>query len=302
MQKGFRLRDLLGKVCLPLLLALALPHWETARAEAKAIDVLPGAFGESIDTLDDAISARCIGYADRALRKLLEDFELAAQGIPQSGYLQILQTTLLLPETQPPDATDIERAIWAEIYESTACVVSFVVIDNSLNAGVVPYAEFTGRFGDYAVRQDGSVESVSLRGIRNHFFTDPVVPGVRVINMGSYYNTHYTLPDSAGVSDAKFLDGDRDVFPEGFTSTGHKLRLEDETICREPVLVLYAPNMEAGDSSEETTEPIVGPDIAALRIDDPDVDATDIGDVRRYLENKLYEAICPGFGEDDPGA
>lgn len=50
------------------------------------------------------------------------------------------------------------------------------------------------------------VERFSLRGIRNRFFADPVVPGVRVINMGSHCNgiyTHIVLPD---LSRAKRLD------------------------------------------------------------------------------------------------
>lgn len=199
-------------ICLALLLALALPYGANARAEAKAIDVLPGAFGEAIDTLDDALGGRCIEYADRALQALLKDFEYyfesMIEGTPQKGYLQILQTTLLLPESLPPDATDTERAVWAELYDGTACIVSFVTIDNSMNLSDVSYAGVSGLIGDYAVLPDGSVKSVSLRGIRSRFFAGPVVPGVRVINMGSHYNTHYTLPALTDSHDAKPLDSD----------------------------------------------------------------------------------------------
>lgn len=210
-RRGTRMRSLLETVCLTLLLALALPHSVTARAEAKAIDVLPGAFGESIDMMDGATRERCIEYADRAREALLGDFERVMEEMRQEGYLQILQTTLLLPGSLPPDATDTDRAIWAELYEGVACVVSFVTIDNSMNLSGVPYAEVSGRFGDYAVLPDGSVKSVSLRGIRGRFFADPVVPGVRVINMGSHCNGIYTPAASADPNDAMPRDSD-DVY------------------------------------------------------------------------------------------
>lgn len=209
MRRGICMRSLFGTICLTLLLALALPCGANARAEAKAIDVLPGAFGESIDMMDDETSERCIEYADRALEALLRDFERFVESSPQKGYLQILQTTLLLPGSLPPDATETDRAIWAELYEGAACVVSFVTIDNSMNVSDVSYAEFSGRFDDYAVLLDGSVKSVSLRGIRSRFFADPVVPGIRVINMGSHYNAVYTAPATAGKSVAarfEYLD------------------------------------------------------------------------------------------------
>lgn len=208
MRNGICLGKLFGIACLSLLLAGVPPHGAIARAEAKAIDVLPGAFGESIDALDDATSGLCIEYADRALQKMLEDFAQDAVQAPGAAYLQILQTTLLLPESLPPDANNIDRAIWAELYEDALCVVSFVTIDNSLNFSDVLYADHTGSFGDYIVRKDGSVEKVLLRAIRSRFFAGPIVPGVRVINMGSHYNTHYTFPKLSGMESAQPLSGD----------------------------------------------------------------------------------------------
>lgn len=208
MQKRTDWGKRLTSAFLLIMLAAVLPYGAGGRAEAKAVDVLLGAFGEAIDTLEEPESSLCIAYADRALEGLLEDFMLEAAQAQYDAYLQILQTTLLLPESLPDGATDAERAVWDALYADAACVVSFVVIDSSLNAGDVSYAEITGRFGDYAIRQDGSVENVSLRNIRSRYFTSPIVLGVRVINMGSHYNAHYTYPALSTLQSAIPLEND----------------------------------------------------------------------------------------------
>lgn len=186
-----------------LLLAVAS---SLACAEAKALDVLPDAFGEALDGLDEATIRWCVGRADRALAQLLEDFARDVGDRPQGGYLQMLQTTLLLPGQKPAEMTGAEEEIWRELFGDGGCVVSFVTLDDGLHLGAVPYAEYTGRYGDYAVGKNGSVASLSLRAIHTRYFKDPVLPGVRVINMGSFYSGIYTIPGNGEESSTSLLE------------------------------------------------------------------------------------------------
>ena len=192
-----------ARTCCALLLALLLLTGTLAHA-----DVLPGAFGEAIDALDEATRDLCIQAGDSALAQLIADVQQYNEKTEQRGYLQVLQTTILLPETQPDDATEIERKIWAEYYADVLCVVSFVAIDNVLNADDAPYASYSGLFSDYAVLRDGSVEKASLRAIRSKYFVGPVLPGVRVINMGGHFNGIHIGDDAFGASGATPVDSD----------------------------------------------------------------------------------------------
>lgn len=163
-------------------------------AEAKALHTLPGAFGESIDEQDEASQAHCVACADQALAQMLMDFEGTVVQNQQDGYLQVLQTTVYLIGEQPAGLTPAQASLWSQHYAEAECLVSFVVMDNSANLGDVPCAEVTGLMGDYVVQKDGTVQALSLRRLRNQFFTDPVLAGMRVVNLGSRLNAVYAFP------------------------------------------------------------------------------------------------------------
>ncbi len=180
-----------------VLCALALALCAPARA-AESGHVLPGAFGEAIDTLDAQARALVTQYADLALQSLLDACSRGPDD-PDAGplsricYLQIVQTTVYLIGDEPKNAGAVQRRIWQDYYKDVACVVSFSAIDDALNYGDVPYAGFSGLIGEYAVRSDGTVEDFSLKNIRARMFEDPIIPGTRVINLGDSYNAVYTF-------------------------------------------------------------------------------------------------------------
>lgn len=181
-----------------LLLALLFASLSaSAQAEAIPGNVPTEAFGESIEGLDENTRELVLRCVDRALARMLLDFEQEVEG-QKVGYLQILQTTIYVPDGWPENATDMEDKLWQEVYGRIVCAVDFVVIDNSLSAkGRTSDAEYSGRFGGYAITKHYEIEPFSLNDIRSRYFTEPLVSGVRVINMGSAYNAVYTTPIDA---------------------------------------------------------------------------------------------------------
>ncbi len=211
-----------GKCGVALALSLLVMARAPALADTPKSHVLPGAFGREGKPSDYA------DYVNPALKRLLADFEARTQDAVQygtlahDGYLQILQTTLYAVYS-PPDyyTSDVERMIWREYYDGVRYIVSFLVIDNLFNMGSVSYATYSGRFHEYAVKDDGTVMPISLRQIQSRTMVDPVTRDVEVINLGDAYNKIYIVPveevGQAGIPLFAFIsDPDVSALASGF--------------------------------------------------------------------------------------
>ncbi len=177
-----------------MLLLLNVYFGAYAQAGAQPAAVSTGTFGEPLEALNENTRELVLRCVDRALARMLSDFEADVEG-QRTGYLQILQTTVYVPDQWPENATDIEDKIWQEVYGQIVCAVEFVVIDNSLSVtGETSNVGYSGRFGGYAITRHYEIQPFSLNHIRIRFYAEPVVSGVRVINLGNAYNAVYTTP------------------------------------------------------------------------------------------------------------
>lgn len=162
-----------------------------ALAESTEKYVLPGAFGESYDALNEAERALCAQYADDALDQLQQ--QIKEERLPT--YVQVLQTTvILIDEEQPAGLSDIEQKTWDEYYRGKTCIVSFIVLENYFDDENKPLMTYAARECDYVGARDGTWEPISLKAVSSRIYANPVFPGMRMINMGGYCNSIYTTP------------------------------------------------------------------------------------------------------------
>ena len=171
-----------------LVLVLLVTPAGFAQGEGSAA-LLPGAFGEAYDSLDEETQVLCRQYIDVAIDALLEKTREEAQNYDIDGYVEILHTTVfLIPGTPSPDLTDMQRKIYDQYYQDQACIVSFVILDNYMQMDGPLFGEVTGRNGSYAIGMDGEVSQLSLAQIRGRMYASPIMPGMRIINFGGSFN------------------------------------------------------------------------------------------------------------------
>lgn len=152
-------------------------------------------FGEAYTGQDETVKALCMGYAEKARGALLADMQSFAAQYNTFGYLEIIYTVVLLvPEKAPAGITEAQRKMYDSYYKDIAAVVAFTALDNSMDVDGALFAQVSGRFGDYAITKNGSVEAFSLRKIRSKTFANPIIPGIQVINMGSALNGAMAIP------------------------------------------------------------------------------------------------------------
>lgn len=187
-------KRLLAWIATCVLVFSAVPTSFAQSANDSAL--LPGAFGEAYDSLDEATLDLCKQYMDAALPALLQEVKDDIQLSGTDAYVEILHTTVyLIPETPSPDLTDIQQRIYEKYYQDLVSIVAFVVLDNYMQMEGPFYGEVTGVYEGYAIGKDGEASPLSLRKIRSQMYTNPVLPGMRIINFGSSFNQiHVVTP------------------------------------------------------------------------------------------------------------
>lgn len=174
-------------ICAALILCIA----GIALAEPVVKYVPQGAFGESYDELGKSEQALCAQYATDALAQLRQ--QVHEGQFDASVYAEVLQTTVyLIDEAQPAGLSEFEQEAWEKYYQDKMAIVSFTGLENYFDEAGKPMMPYAARQRDYAAKRDGTWEEFSLQKVFSRIYANPVFPGMRTINMGSYCNGVYT--------------------------------------------------------------------------------------------------------------